>query len=67
VTREEFGRPGLTDYRNPNLAEALKVLGYVQRFGVGIATARKLLRDAGQPDLEFVVEPNYIQVIIRKN
>lgn len=43
------------------------MLGYVQRFGVGIATARKLLRDAGQPDLEFVVEPNYIQVIIRKN
>ena len=36
VTRENFGQPGVTDYRNPNVAEALKVFGYVQRFGVGI-------------------------------
>lgn len=28
-------------YRNPHLAEAMKVLGYVQRFGVGIATSRR--------------------------
>ena len=40
VTEKNFGTPGITDYRNPNIADALKVLGFVQRFGVGIATAR---------------------------
>lgn len=43
VTPENFGQPGVTDYRNPNLAEALRALGYVQRFGAGIAIARKAL------------------------
>jgi len=43
VTPENFGQPGVTDYRNPNLAEALHALGYVQRFGAGIAIARKAL------------------------
>jgi ATP-dependent DNA helicase RecG len=43
VTRENFGHPGITDYRNPNLADAMKVLGFVQRFGVGIQTAREEL------------------------
>jgi ATP-dependent DNA helicase RecG len=65
VTRTNFGQPGITDYRNPNLAEAMKVLGYVQRFGVGIANARKLLGNAGHPELEFIVEDSYVQAIIR--
>lgn len=29
VNADNFGQPGITDYRNPHLAEALKVLGYV--------------------------------------
>ena len=41
VTRANFGMPGITDYRNPHIAEAMKNLGYVQRFGVGISLARK--------------------------
>lgn len=65
VTRVNFGQPGLVDYRNLNLAEAMKVLGYVQKFGVGIATAKRLLRDAGHPEPEFVVEDNFVQVIIK--
>jgi ATP-dependent DNA helicase RecG len=36
VTAENFGKPGFADYRNPNIAETMKVLGFVQRFGVGI-------------------------------
>src|SRR5438445_13879657 len=28
VTTENFGWPGVTDYRNPHLAEAMKVLGF---------------------------------------
>jgi len=65
VTRENFGHPGVTDYRNPNLAEAMKVMGYVQRFGVGIATAKKELEKNGHPEPEFVVEDAFVQVTIR--
>ena len=64
VTRRNFGQPGVTDYRNPNVAEALKVFGYVQRFGAGIATARMALRELGHPDPEFVVEDAFIQATI---
>lgn len=66
VTAENFGRPGVTDYRNPHVAEAMKVLGYVQRFGVGIATAQRLLRENGNPPAEFVVEPNTVLVTVRR-
>ena len=34
VTPENFER--ISDYRNPVLAEAMKALGYVERFGTGI-------------------------------
>ncbi|MFN0180496.1 MAG: ATP-binding protein [Gemmatimonadales bacterium] len=66
VTAETFGRPGVTDYRNPNLAEALRVLGFVQRFGVGIATARRELERNGNPPVEFVIEANYVSVTVRR-
>lgn len=66
VTEENFGNPGITDYRNPHLAEALKVLGYVQKFGVGIATARKLLAENNNPLLEFRITANHVLVIVRK-
>lgn len=36
VTPENFGKPGFADYRNPDIAESMKVLNLVQRFGVGI-------------------------------
>ena len=49
VTKSNFGKPGVTDYRNPHLAEAMKVLGYVQRFGVGIQLAQEALRKNGNP------------------
>lgn len=66
VTRQNFGRPGFTDYRNPNLAEAMKVLGFVQRFGVGIQTAQKALADNGNPPAEFYPEDNLVLVVIRR-
>ncbi len=65
VTAANFGQPGLTDYRNPNLAEAMKNLGYVQRFGVGIPTARRLLKAAGHPEPEFAINDTNIHVTIR--
>ena len=64
VTADNFGLPGVVDYRNPNLADAMKTLGFVQRFGVGIPIARRLLREAGHPDPEFTIRDHFIFVRI---
>lgn len=66
VTRENFGQPGVTDYRNPHLAEAMRVLGYVQRFGLGIQIAKQQLAENGNPPLVFNIEQNYILATIRR-
>lgn len=65
VTRENFGTPGLTDYRNPNLAESMRVLGYVQKFGGGIVAARRALASNSNPPLEFRVEHGHVLAILR--
>jgi ATP-dependent DNA helicase RecG len=66
VNRQNFGQPGITDYRNPHLAEAMKNLGYVQRFGVGIQLARQQLQKNGNPPLEFNVEDSYVLVKLKR-
>jgi ATP-dependent DNA helicase RecG len=66
VTPENFGRPGIRDYRNPNIAEVLKNLGFVQGFGRGIAIARKELEKNSNPPPEFQCEPSYVNCVIRK-
>lgn len=66
VSLENFGEPGVTDYRNPHLAEAMKNLGYVQRFGVGIQIARNELVKNGNPPLEFRVESSRVLAIVRR-
>lgn len=45
--------PNQNDYRNPVLAEALKILGYVNRFNRGIATAKAELTANGNPEPKF--------------
>ena len=60
-----FGQQGLTAYRNPNLAEAMRNLGFVQRFGLGIPLAKKLLREAGHPEIQFNVDLYNILVTIQ--
>lgn len=66
VTASAFGRPGVTDYRNPVPAEAMKVLGFINRFGVGIETARAALARNGNPPLEFSVEMNWVLATVRR-
>ena len=66
VNRQNFGKAGVTDYRNPYLAEAMKNLGYVQKFGVGIAIAREELKDNGNPDLNFTVEDAFVLATVRR-
>jgi ATP-dependent DNA helicase RecG len=66
VTKQNFGQPGAYDYRNPNLAAVMKELGYVQRFGYGIVTARRELEKNRNPPLEFQVEDSHVAAIIRR-
>lgn len=66
VTRANFGSPGVTDYRNPNLADAMKVMGFVQRFGIGIQTARAEMRQNGNPDIEFQIEVMTVLATVRR-
>ena len=65
VTAENFGKPGFVDYRNPNLADAMKTLNLVQRFGVGISIARRLLKEAGHPTPEFEIDSTHARATIR--
>lgn len=65
VNALNFGKPGVADYRNPNLAEALRVMGFVQRFGMGIALARRQLQENGNPPPEFEVDDSHVHVVLR--
>jgi ATP-dependent DNA helicase RecG len=66
VNLENFGVPGVTDYRNPQLAEAMRDLGYVQRFGLGIPIARRELEKNSNPPPEFTVEPTRVLATVRR-
>lgn len=66
VTIHNFGKPGVTDYRNPHLAEAMKNLGFVQKFGLGIALARQALEKNGNPPPQFDVEASTVLVTLLK-
>ncbi len=66
VTVENFGRPGVTDYRNPILAEAMGGLGYVQKFGAGLPITRRALEENGNPPAEFTPDPAYVGVVVRE-
>lgn len=48
--------PEVNDYRNPVIAEALKVLGYVNKFNRGIARVQKELIDNGNGEAIFRVD-----------
>ncbi|MCX7099409.1 MAG: putative DNA binding domain-containing protein [Methylococcales bacterium] len=66
VTIENFGQPGITDYRNPNIADVLKTYGFIQAFGRGIATAQKEMAKNGNPPIEFEVNQSAVLCILRK-
>ena len=65
VTAAAFGQPGIVDYRNPTLAEAMRVLGLVQRYGFGIPAARRELRANGQPEPAFDVGAHSVHCTVR--
>jgi len=45
--------PFASDYRNIVLAEAMKILKYVNRFNYGIQRAKEELRENGNPEPVF--------------
>ncbi len=65
-TREYFAQPDVNDRRNPNLAEAMRHLGYAQHFGAGIQIARETLVRNGNPPPEFKFDLGPVMAIIRK-
>jgi len=65
VTVENFGKPGMTDYRNPNIADVLKTFGFVQAFGRGIATARRAMESNGNPAPEFETNQSAVVCVLR--
>ena len=67
VTPQNFGEPGLASYRNPNLADAMKTLDIVQRFGYGLRISAKLLAESGNPPMKFKVDNNFVRVTIEPN
>ena len=64
VTPENIHQ-GVTDYRNPLIAEIMHHLGFAQRFGLGIELAKKELRDNGNPPPEFAFLPTHVSVTLR--
>ena len=45
----------------------MKELGYVQRFGYGIALARNEMEKNGNPAPKFLVEDAYVAVILGRH
>jgi len=66
ATPEAFGVPGGNDYRNPTIAAALRSLGFVQRFGLGVPLARRACKDNGNPPPEFNFNSGSFAVTMRR-
>ncbi len=57
--------PAQTSYRNPVLAEAMKTLGVVNRFGRGVIRAQAVLQRNGNPPAGFIFGEMFFGVTIR--
>ena len=52
-----ISRPNIevNDYRNPLVAEAMRVMKYVNKFNRGVTRVQEMLKDNGNPPAEFDV------------
>ncbi len=66
VTSQNFGKPGITDYRNPNIGDVLKTFGFIQAFGRGIAVARREMERNGNPSPEFETNQSTVVCTLRE-
>ena len=62
ATPENF--PTRNSYRNPVIAEAMKSLGFVNRFGYGVQRAQSLLAQNGNPPAQFEFDEHAVLVKI---
>ena len=65
ATPENF--PRQTAYRNPVVAEAMKSLGYVNRYGRGVLRAQEALDRNGSPEATFTMDPMFFLGTIRRH
>ena len=63
ASRENFPRQNA--YRNPVIAEAMKTLGFVNRYGSGVERAQEALRTNGNPPAVFAFEDTYFLAIMK--
>lgn len=64
ATPENFPRDNA--YRNPVIAEAMRTLGYVNRYGWGVRNAQSVLAKNGNAPAEFTFEPTHFLVTVRR-
>lgn len=62
VTRETLEKR--SSYRNPVLAEAMKALGYVNRYGYGIQRAKTAMKENGNDPIDFEVDDRTFLAIL---
>jgi ATP-dependent DNA helicase RecG len=58
--------PRQNSYRNPVLAEAMKTLGFVNRFGRGVVRAQDALSRNGNAQADFEFDHGYFRVVVWK-
>ncbi len=63
ATPENF--PMQNSYRNPVIAESMKNLGYVNKFGRGVLRAQEILAQNGNPPALFNFQPTYFLATVR--
>ncbi len=63
ASRENFPRQNA--YRNPVVAEAMKTLGYVNRYGSGVERAQEALKTNGNPPAAFCFEDTYFLATVK--
>ena len=58
-------KPGLVFIGVKNVADAMRTLGFVQRYGVGIPIAKNQLAAAGHPEPEFDISNSFVRATVR--
>lgn len=58
--------PNVNAYRNPVLAEAVKTMGFINRFGYGVQRAISMLKNNGNPEPTFEFSSVFVKVTLWK-
>lgn len=63
MTPEDLGK-GKHMARNPTLAEAMRQLGWVERFGTGIRLIQREMADLGSPEPRFTIQTDRFTITL---